>query len=207
MPPSTVLSPKECRDLLDTLAPANGSAYQQHAKVRNTVIALLMLDAGCRREEVTRLRYRHAYWDHRPREYLDIPDDIAKYEVGGQIPISPRLSRALDNLLVEYHHPNSYNDDHYLIYRSDPTRPLGVRQVARIIELAAKEAIRRHVYPHMLRHTFIDTLRSVTDIATVQSLARHKHLSSTQVYFHVTESQRRQAIAAVAMMHNQETAP
>jgi len=49
------LSPKQIKELLDTLAPGNGSAYQKRCSIRNKCIALLMLDAGCRACELCSL--------------------------------------------------------------------------------------------------------------------------------------------------------
>ncbi len=69
------------------------------------------------------------------------------------------------------------------------------------------KAIGRHVHPHMLRHTYGDTLGMVTDVPTVQALMRHKHLSSTEKYQHVNGQRETAAIQKMEALHLQEAQP
>jgi len=187
MTPPRPLSPKEVETLLLELAPSNYYGYAARAAVRNKLIALLMLEAGCRTREVTRLWVQHAYWQGQPREQLEIPDTIAKYHIGGLIPIPPRLRACLIEYLPLWHPPDRHNPTNYLIYHTTGADPLSCRQIHRILSTAAASAIPGHFHPHMLRHTFADRLRQVTDVATAMRLLRHRHLSSTQVYFHSSD--------------------
>lgn len=201
MPNRRPLTPREVALLMSTLTPANASPAAMINAVRNRAIAVLMLDAGTRAEETTKLRLRHAYWQGLVRDQLEIPDEIAKYKSGGLIPVTNRLKAALHDLALVWHPDPKADPDSYLFYSRDPTRPMSPRQVERIITAAGGEATGRVITPHTLRHTFIDTLRQVTDMETVRSLARHLHLSSTQVYFHVTDQQRAAAVAAAQRIH------
>lgn len=81
-----------------------------------------------------------------------------------------------------------YNRDHaFFIGRSgERVKP---RAIQRAIKRCAKEAgISKNVYPHLLRHSFLsEYLRATGDIRRTQVAARHKNISSTQIYTHVTK--------------------
>ncbi len=62
----------------------------------------------------------------------------------------------------------------------------GVRHILK--EMIEAASMHTKIYPHMLRHTFAThLLNNGADLRTVQELLGHAHLSSTQVYTHVTK--------------------
>ena len=70
--------------------------------------------------------------------------------------------------------------------RGDPITDRGVRHV--LNEMMEEAAVHGKIYPHMIRHSFATHLLSNgADIRTVQELLGHSHLSSTQVYTHITK--------------------
>ncbi|WP_018922564.1 tyrosine recombinase XerC [Salsuginibacillus kocurii] len=74
----------------------------------------------------------------------------------------------------------------FLNYRGDPITDRGIRHM---LSKRVKEASHTlHVSPHMLRHTFATHLLDQgADLRAVQELLGHEHLSSTQLYTHVTK--------------------
>lgn len=207
MPPTQTLTKTDQSALLTALSPHTTTPHKHYTTDRNRLIALLMLDAGLRASELVHLQFANAYFANLPRSHLEIPDAIAKYNLGGSIPISPRLADALRTyaptatmILARLPHPT-----HPLLFTTLRQTRLSRRTIHRIISHAGHKALGRPVFPHILRHTFIDTLRTVTDLPTVQLLARHKHLSSTQSYTHPTTAQAQDAIAR--MSTPQETTP
>lgn len=70
--------------------------------------------------------------------------------------------------------------------RGDPITASGVRYI--LNSMMEDAAIHGKIYPHMIRHTFATHLLSNgADMRAVQELLGHSHLSSTQVYTHITK--------------------
>jgi len=56
----------------------------------------------------------------------------------------------------------------------------------RLGEWAIRQGLSRHVYPHMLRHSFAShVLQSSGDLRAVQEMLGHASIASTQVYTHL----------------------
>lgn len=71
--------------------------------------------------------------------------------------------------------------------------PLTTRGIYYILEnIIKKTALTVKMHPHKLRHTFAThLLNEGADLRTVQELLGHEHLSSTQIYTHITKDRLR----------------
>lgn len=70
--------------------------------------------------------------------------------------------------------------------RGDPVTNRGIHHI--LNSMMERASLHAKIYPHMIRHSFATHLLSNgADMRTVQELLGHTHLSSTQVYTHVTK--------------------
>ncbi len=71
--------------------------------------------------------------------------------------------------------------------RMKPDRPLQRSTIERIVKDAGIRAHLGQVTPHMLRHTFaVHLLERGADIRVIQELLGHSHLTTTEIYTHVS---------------------
>lgn len=191
------LSVEETHALLDEFIRKNGTTKQFARGVRNYTMALIMLEAGLRVGEVVKLRISDLWFSSGPVTSIIIPAEMSKSRLDRSIPVSTRLSNTIKQLSVTVWPSGYLHQDLYAFYTTTARLPLTTRQVERIINAAGWKAIRRPVHPHMLRHTFASKLMRVTDIRTVQQLLGHKFVTTTQIYTHPNEDDKKKAIEKI----------
>lgn len=188
------LTVTEQHQLLDALLTKNAPHKSFRKGVRNYLICCLMLEAGLRVGEVVKLKISHLYFSGEPVHNLVLTSEITKNNKERTIPVSTRLHQAL----VEFYQDNSWLEDElaeHTAFALHPHQiPITTRQVERIIHTAAMSALGRPVNPHMLRHTFASKLMRVTSMRTVQELLGHSDITSTQIYTHPNEQDKKNAI-------------
>jgi len=173
-----------------------GASLRQPEKVRtrNHCMALLMLDAGLRVGEVTRLLATDLLLKGEPVLAIHLTADHTKNGTERTVPLSTRIISSIkamrDSAWQEFKgHPSTY-----AFFSHHAWRPLSTRQARRIIARAAIRSIGRPIHPHVLRHTFASKLMRVTNARVVQELLGHKSITSTEVYTHPNEDDKTSAI-------------
>jgi len=195
MPAPPTLNVTEQHQLLDALFCKDGTPAQFFRGVRNYTIAVLMLETGLRVGEVVQLRWSDLYFNGNPVTNLVVPSEIAKRKRERMIPVSTRLHQALEEYWERHNFDSIEYTNYFAFYEGLSTTHISTRQVERFIRAAAERSLGRPIHPHVLRHTFASKLMRVTDMRTVQELLGHKNISSTQVYTHPNEDDKKKAIS------------
>jgi len=190
----TTLTPDECDKLLSYLQAPPKNAASPKIHHRNYTMALLMLDAGCRVGELVQLEQEQLYYRDAPVNTLTILKRQAKNKHERTIPISDRLNVAIDKMNRFWWINDHNHGTQYAFYATWCMRLLTVRQVQYIITDAGQISLQRDIHPHLLRHTFATRLMRNAPLPVVQELLGHKNLSSTQIYTHPNDEDRKKAI-------------
>lgn len=78
----------------------------------------------------------------------------------------------------------------FINHLGDKLTSRGVEEI--IDKIVTKTALKHHISPHVLRHTFAtDLLNNGADLKSVQELLGHSSLSTTQIYTHITNERLR----------------
>jgi len=162
---------------------------------RNSTIAVIMLDAGLRVGEVVKLTPETCYFLNEPKSNLHVDSTISKSKKSRHIPVSNRLRYALHtwNRAAQVKCWDRTNSN---LFPATPLQEsITTRTIERFIAKAAYASCGIMCSPHMLRHTFATRVLRVANIRTVQDLLGHQHISSTQIYTHVNDDDKRDAIS------------
>lgn len=194
MKPIKALSIDECDKLIKFLNSDIRYEDFPSLKVRNTTLAVLMLDAGLRVGEAVHLKIFDLNYEGQAVRQLTIRTAIAKNGRAREIPLTERIQGYLAAMWTVSWSQDWYSQDNYAFFGSNKEEHISVRQVQNIIGRASRESIGKKINPHMLRHTFATRLMKKTDMRTVQVLMGHSSLTSTQIYTHPNSDDMRKAI-------------
>lgn len=192
------LTPDECQAFLEELTKNKGTDHSKRLAIRNRLIALLMLDAGLRISEVLKLQVDDLIIEDQPVSSILVRAAIAKREAERTVKITGDLSSAIRYAYTFLWHPDEIGRNALCFYSFKSLKVITPQNVQSTFAKAGDKACRRHIHPHMLRHTFATRLMRVTSMRVVQELLGHKRLSSTAVYTHPDKVDQDNAIDAVA---------
>lgn len=191
------LTLKQQQDLLEVLKKEEWPTKTYRKGIRNYLIAILMLDAGLRVGEVVQLEISHLWFDGKPVGSLFLTSNITKNHKERSVPVTSRLSSTIDDFFAHVIGTLNRKPSNQIFMAVQSNKCLTTRQVEHIINNAGLKALGRPVNPHMLRHTFASKLMRVTNMRTVQQLLGHSCISSTMIYTHPNEDDKKKAIESL----------
>ena len=167
---------------------------------RDYLLILFLFHTGLRIGEACRLTVNLVAHQGTPREELHLPAHLTKTRKARVIPLNDIAQACVAKLLA-------FNADRG--FSIAPLAPLFVwknhrklppREAQRILQnLREKVGLSAKATPHTLRHSFASELvRAGVTLPTVKSLLGHQRLSSTQIYTHTSNQERKNAVALLA---------
>jgi|ERR1700733_14879042 len=168
-----------------TLALSQARASRIHSE-RNTALLLTSLTLGLRAGEMSSLTWSMVLDDHQEiGRVLKLPDEVAKWRSGAQLPMSKQLQAALQALYAAQSLKAKIAPADP-IFRSQKGLGLTRQSVVDLFRLIwARAGV--NASSHSGRRYFITkAARGVSAVGgslrDVMALARHKHMSTTQLY-------------------------
>ncbi|MDD9270396.1 tyrosine-type recombinase/integrase [Paenibacillus sp. GCM10023248] len=181
-------------DLLAVFLQSIEGKYQ----VRNVAMFLLMSYAGLRVSELNRLNVSDF---NRATSTLQVYGKGRKWRV---IPLPNELVQVLNKALEERLEPRVAGEQPFFV--SQFGRRISVRMIQTIAEKHFVEMKKNYtelqgksISSHKLRHTFATMqVLAGTDIRTLQELLGHASIQTTQIYTHVGDKQKQEAMQRIS---------
>ncbi len=147
--------------------------------IRDLAIISTLWSTGCRRAELLGMKIEDLNWAERTVRV------IGKGDKERLVPLTPSAAKTLENYVgMRSRGPM------FLVLRcstEEGMRPLGPRDLGRIIKKVCLRAGIGATHPHALRHTFAThMLEGGADLITVKEFLGHSTIISTQVYAHTS---------------------
>lgn len=152
---------------------------------RNRALIELLYATGIRVSECTQLQLHHIDFA------IETVLVLGKGNKERYIPFGSFAKQSLQDYLSEGRplliRQNSQPEN--FVFLNSNGNPLTARGVRLILNKIVKDtSLTFHLHPHKIRHSFAThLLNNGADLRSVQELLGHSHLSSTQIYTHVTK--------------------
>lgn len=166
-------------------------------RVRDLVAFWLMGHCGIRVGELVKLAWQEVWADGAPVSRIHVIESVGKGGFARLLPVDSFVSAALARLRCVANSVLGSVDFRFVLGCGPDWRAIGVRVLQRKCSELGSDAIGRSVGCHELRHTFAVRVRRRADLAVLQRLLGHRHLSSTAVYAGVTAHELDMAVAGL----------
>ncbi|RCW70727.1 tyrosine recombinase XerC subunit [Saliterribacillus persicus] len=152
---------------------------------RNQAIIELLYATGMRVSEMTSIQENNLDFE------LDTILVIGKGSKERYMPIGAYCKRAIEQYMKDgrFKLQEKSKQPTKFLFLNNSGNPLTARGVRHILnQIVKKAALTIDLHPHKMRHTFAThLLNEGADLRAVQELLGHVHLSSTQIYTHVSK--------------------
>ena len=156
---------------------------QDKKSLRDFALLELLYATGIRVSELTSIKIQDI------DDHLGIVLVMGKGRKERYVPFGSFAQSALDAYREKSRLDLMKQKEHDMLFvnlRGDPLTDRGVRHILSM--MMERASLHSKIYPHMIRHSFAThLLAGGADMRTVQELLGHSHLSSTQVYTHITK--------------------
>ncbi|TQR20911.1 tyrosine recombinase XerC [Psychrobacillus vulpis] len=160
-----------------------GNRGKDPLSIRNIALLELLYATGIRVSELISIELSH----------IDMSYGIVRVMGKGRkeryVPVGDYALSAIEEYIANSRSKLMKSTSHPFLFVNSRGAHLTAGGVAHILnEMMKKASLHSTIYPHMLRHTFAThLLNNGADLRSVQELLGHSHLTSTQVYTHVTK--------------------
>ncbi|TQR17406.1 tyrosine recombinase XerC [Psychrobacillus soli] len=160
-----------------------GNKASDPLSIRNMAILELLYATGIRVSELTSIELRHIDSNY------GVVRVMGKGRKERYVPVGDFALSAVEDYVLNSRTKLMKKTSHPYLFVNNRGEHLTTEGVRYILNgMMEKASMHSTIYPHMLRHTFAThLLNNGADLRSVQELLGHSHLSSTQVYTHVTK--------------------
>jgi site-specific recombinase XerD len=166
---------------------------------RDYLLILFLYHTGLRVGECSGLIMHLVALGGQPRQYLHLPASICKGSRGRVVPLN-RVAQACISKMIAFNTSRGFSTAPAApLFQNRCHGPLSVRSIQQMVagyrELAGLDL---RATPHTFRHSHASQLVAAgVPTVHVQRVLGHRHLSSTQVYTHVSKEQLLQSARAL----------
>ncbi|ALC86039.1 recombinase XerC [Bacillus sp. FJAT-22090] len=160
-----------------------GNEGDDPLSLRNMAILELLYATGIRVSELISIELSHI-----DKSY-GVIRVMGKGRKERYVPVGDFALSAVEEYVQKSRSKLMKSTSHPFLFVNNRGAHLTARGVQYILnEMMKKASLHTNIFPHMLRHTFAThLLNNGADLRSVQELLGHSHLTSTQVYTHVTK--------------------
>ena len=158
---------------------------------RDYLLILFLYHTGLRVGECSGLVMHLVARDGDPRQYLHLPASVCKGSRGRVVPLN-RVAQACIRKMIAFNSARGFSTAPAApLFQNKCHGPLSVRSIQQLVasyrELAGLDL---RATPHTFRHSHASQLVAAgVPTVHVQRVLGHRHLSSTQIYTHVSKEQ------------------
>jgi site-specific recombinase XerD len=158
---------------------------------RDYLLILFLYHTGLRVGECSGLVMHLVALDDQPRQYLHLPAAVCKGSRGRVVPLN-RVAQACISKMMAFNASRGFSTAPAApLFQNKCHGPLSIRSIQQLVqgyrELAGLDL---RATPHTFRHSHASHLvANGVPTVHVQKVLGHRHLSSTQIYTHVSKEQ------------------